>query len=56
MEDLYKIVTWPDSQKLREKEGVAENAYLINDGYGIEKFGTCAYFVNVKWLEENDKI
>jgi stage V sporulation protein AE len=31
-------------------EGFKENSYLINDEKGIEEFGSSAYFVNTKWL------
>ena len=50
MENTYIIIQWPEIQYFMELEGFKENSYLINDDKGIEKFGSSAYFVNTKWL------
>ncbi len=47
----YVVVTWPDSQQLMDKEGFAENSYLVNDEQGLEDFGSSAYFVDEDWLD-----
>ena len=44
------IVTWPDSQDLMEVKGFYDNAYLINDEEGLEKYGSSAYVVDKYWL------
>lgn len=43
------IVTWPDSQALCEMENFWEHAWLINDDYGLRRFGSCAYVVEEEW-------
>lgn len=48
------IVCWPDTQELMECEGFYEHAWLINDEYGLRRFGSCAYVVEESWLEENE--
>jgi len=50
------IVTWPDSQSLCEMENFWEHAWLINDDYGLRRFGSCAYVVEEDWYTENDII
>jgi hypothetical protein len=47
----YVVVTWPNSQELMDKEGFAENSYLVNDEQGLEDFGSSAYFVDEEWLD-----
>ena len=53
MEDVYVVVTWPESQDLMEIEGFNENSYLVNDERGITDFGSSAYFVNKDWYDRN---
>ena len=50
--DTFEVVCWPESQKLMELDGFEENSYLVNDDKGLLEFGSSAYFVNRKWLEE----
>ncbi len=52
MKDLYKVVQWPDIQELMDKPGFEDNSYLINDDKGLDDFGSSAYFINLRWLEE----
>ena len=40
---------------LIELDGFEENSYLVNDDRGLLEFGSSAYFVNRKWLEEHVK-
>lgn len=47
----YIIVQWPESQELMEEEDFQDNAFLINDEKGLEKFGSSAFFVDEKWYE-----
>ena len=49
----FEVVCWPESQMLMELDGFEENSYLVNDNKGLLEFGSSAYFVNRKWLEEN---
>lgn len=44
------IVTWPDSQELCEMPNFWEHAWLINDDYGLRRFGSCAYVVEENWF------
>ena len=53
--DTFEVVCWPESQMLMELDGFEENSYLVNDDMGLLEFGSSAYFVNSKWLEENVK-
>lgn len=46
------MVCWPESQVLMELDGFVENSNLVNDDKGLLEFGSSAYFVNRKWLEE----
>lgn len=48
------IVCWPDTQELMEREGFYEHSWLINDEYGLRRFGSSAYVVEESWLEENE--
>ena len=50
--DTFEVVCWPESQMLMELDGFEENSYLVNDDRGLLEFGSSAYFVNRKWLEE----
>ena len=50
--ETFKVVCWPESQMLMELDGFEENSYLVNDDKGLLEFGSSAYFVNRKWLEE----
>jgi hypothetical protein len=49
----YIVIEWPESQYLYDIEGYRNHCYLINDSYGIEKFGSSAYFVEEDWYNEN---
>ena len=55
-EDLngYEIVCWPESQHCMEQRGFYQNAYLINDEEGLDKYGSAAYVVDKAWLEEHE--
>lgn len=46
----YTIVTWPDIQEIMEEDWFDDESFLINDQKGLEKFGSSAYFVPVKYL------
>ena len=48
MED-YEIISWPEIQELKDKEGFEDNATLIepNDSMGI---GSSTYLVDKEWL------
>ena len=50
--ETFEVVCWPESQMLMELDGFEENSYLVNDDKGLLEFGSSAYFVNRKWLEE----
>ena len=50
--ETFEVVCWPESQMLMELDGFEENSYLVNDNKGLLEFGSSAYFVNRKWLEE----
>ena len=54
--DTFEVVCWPESQMLMELDGFEENSYLINDDRGLLEFGSSAFFVNRKWLEEKVNI
>ena len=54
--DTFEVVCWPESQILMELDGFEENSYLVNDDRGLLEFGSSAYFVNRKWLEEKVNI
>ena len=51
--ETFEVVCWPESQMLMELDGFEENSNLIDDDKGLLEFGSSAYFVNRKWLEEN---
>ena len=51
--DTFEVVCWPESQTLMDIDGFDENAYLVNDDKGLLEFGSSAYFVNRRWIEEN---
>lgn len=55
MEDLFTVVTWPESQELLEIEGFEENSILINDGPLYEQYGYGAYLVSLEFLTQNSK-
>lgn len=50
--ETFEVVCWPESQVLMELDGFVENSNLVNDDKGLLEFGSSAYFVNRKWLEE----
>ena len=54
--DTFEVVCWPESQMLMELDGFEENSYLVNDDMGLLEFGSSAFFVNRKWLEEKVNI
>lgn len=54
--DTFEVVCWPESQILMELDGFEENSYLVNDDRGLLEFGSSAFFVNRKWLEEKVNI
>ena len=54
--ETFEVVCWPESQMLMELDGFEENSYLINDDRGLLEFGSSAFFVNRKWLEEKVNI
>ena len=54
--DTFEVVCWPESQMLMELDGFEENSYLVNDDKGMLEFGSSAFFVNRKWLEEKVNI
>lgn len=46
MEDLFTVVTWPESQDLMELEGFEDNAILINDEPFLTEYGAIKDIVN----------
>ena len=54
--ETFEVVCWPESQMLMELDGFEENSYLVNDDRGLLEFGSSAFFVNRKWLEEKVNI
>ena len=44
------IVTWPDSQCIFDMPKFWEHAWLINDDYGLNRFGSAAYVVEKNWF------
>lgn len=55
MEDLFTVVTWPESQELLEIEGFEENSILIYDGPLYDQYGDAAYLVSLDFLMQNLK-
>ena len=53
--DTFVIVEFPDIQYYEEAPGFEDNSFLINDEHGLQIFGSSAYFINKKWLEETNK-
>ena len=51
----FVVLEWPESQEYMDLEGFSDNAYLINDEQGLTEFGNVAYFVNIDWIEEQEK-
>lgn len=49
---MSKIVTWPQSQTLCEKEGFLENCTLLNSESALDKYGSEAYRVDDEWYEK----
>lgn len=41
----YLIVCWPESQNYMEEKWFNEECHLINDEFGLEKYGPQAYFI-----------
>jgi hypothetical protein len=50
--DKFIVVQYPEIQQYMDKDGFTDNAHLINDDIGLEKYGSSAYFVNEKWFIE----
>ena len=48
----YEIVCWPECQMLMEIDGFREHSFLINDLYGISKYGSSAYVVEQEFLNQ----
>lgn len=48
-----KIVTWPDCQVLMDHPDFSEGAELINDDYGLDMYGSSAYWVPDHILEQS---
>ena len=44
MENLYVLVTWPESQELMDKDWFDE-CILMNDSDHLDDIGSSAYFV-----------
>lgn len=56
MNDLFKIVTWPDVQMYMEVDGFRDNAILINETPLLEKYGSSAYIIDTDWLHYANNI
>ena len=54
--ETFEVVCWPESQMLMELDGFEENSYLVKDDRSLLEFGSYAFFVNRKWLEEKVNI
>jgi len=50
-ENLYIVVSWPESQQYMDEEGFEDNSSLAD----CEGFGPSAYFINLAWLESIKK-
>lgn len=50
--ELFVPVCWPEIQDLMHMHGFEQNAFLINDEKGMERFGSSAYFVSAEWLAD----
>ena len=50
-EEGMKIVTWPESQLLMEHPDFENECLLINDEYGLDKYGSSAYWVPASMCE-----
>lgn len=48
--EKFVVVEWPEIQDLMDLEGFEDNAHLINDERGLDKYGSSAYFVSEEWL------
>jgi hypothetical protein len=47
------LVRWPDSQLLMEHPEFKGKAELIQDDYGLERYGTVAYWVSNELMKGN---
>jgi len=56
IKEKFVIIGWSEIQDYMDREGFEENSHLINDGLGLQKYGSSAYFVNEGWLNDNIKI
>lgn len=53
--ELYpemEVVCWPDSQALMGRNGFHSHSRLINGEEGLTKYGSSAYLVESKWLND----
>lgn len=55
MENLFTVITWPESQELLEIEGFEENSILINDGPLYDQYGDATYLVSLDFLMQHQK-
>ena len=54
-DDVFVVITWPESQRLLEKPGFVDNSVLINDYPLLEEYGAAAYLVRETWLQGHDE-
>lgn len=47
----YGIICWPDSQKLDDLKDNLKYTWLINGIEDYERYGPCAYVVDLDWWE-----
>ena len=48
------IMVWADSQCLFDMPHYRQHCYLINDDYGLKRFGGSAYVVEKEWFNKNN--
>jgi hypothetical protein len=51
--DLFKVVKWPEIQTLMELEGFEDNSILINSEKLLREYGFSSYLVRYTWLDQN---
>lgn len=51
-DDDYTVIKWPKVQSLFDKPDFDMNASLANSEFDLERYGSGAYYVNKKWLQE----
>lgn len=52
--DIFEVVGWPEVQNYMEQPGWESNSQLIDNDTLYKQYGDSAYFVNKKWLNEQD--